>query len=590
MKLKKIYLSVKQTEELISFKKLSITSGNLLVDKASQKNKFSILVEEENIARWGQYYIIFFSAIIKFEIPVSEQNLFVNHLLIPKGLLKTVNRKTPNDIVIPEIDLVFDQDGDKETFVKLRRALNKLILFGYVNQSYQKNIERFIENLTRGFTDLQIGLINKLKLKESFPLHTVNQIRSNEYFKFLWWGMFIVNEVFNPIKNKIGEKKSEKYKKWLNSINVDNIQSNKKLFKDFPEPINNEKSILLGYYLSAIAMDSLSENYESQFIELLRLLEIDEKEHFDILFWGLFFSAFFDEQANIVFPNPLIQDDFFQMEKLSFYLLHSLNNKELQSNNRMDTYKFKNIDKNKLVLMYYALLHGRNQNKVNIIDEDDVLKPFCYSKLSRNNRSKIGFINEDINEENRLLFDNSSFLFRGVFSEEPIVFYGNVTFKEKEVLKRAGINLKIRPFDRLIDNNKKVLVGFLSYESLTEGIVKLYQNIVKYTNIQEFIFVWMIDHNSIDLQSTDFAIKKEELKNQIENDFGVPVKIIVKSHSGSSQEVIRNLKLALKKYNLKNIEIIDCHFTNEQAEWLLLSGKDFVIKKRDIDYFKIVTQ
>jgi hypothetical protein len=587
MKSKRIYLTARQIEELISGKKIILNANNLKIDKASAKYKFSILVKEENITGYGQYFIVFFSAVEQFEIPSSEKNLYTNHLHIPKGMLETVNRKTPKDNTLPEMDFGKDQNDITDAFIKIRRALNKLILFGYSNENYQEKIENFIQNLFNGLSELQKKLINELKSKENFPVITINQIKSNEFFKYLWWGKFIIDNVLSPLKGVEDDKKLEKHLTWLRTINVDNILSNHKIFRNFPEPVQKEKAVLLGYLLSASVVRSAEINFEEQFIELLRSLKINEKEHYDILFWGMFFDTFFDETANTLFPNPLIREDFLEMEKLAFQLASSLNDKTPDTTSGITPYKFKKINKEKLILLYHSLLDGKSPDKVMILDEKDVTNPFSDAMLFGSNRKTIGFINEDIDSENRLLFDETSFSLRGTFSPRPVIFYGSMSPEEKEMLKNAGISLKIRQPKKLISKNKKVLVGFLTTDTLKDGLVKFYRKVVKDTTITEFIFVWMVNDSSLDLQSTGFALEKDDLKNHLEKSFGIPVKIFVKSPSGPTQEIVRNLSLALKNYQTKNIEVVDHQFTNEQAEWLLLSGKEYVIKKRDVDYFHL---
>ena len=591
MRDKKIYLSGKQVEELISVKRIVLTPENLKIDKATSKFKFSLLVDEDEMIQHLSNYILFLSAVKKFEIPVSEENLFLHHLRIPKGLVETVKRKTPKDEMLPEMDFGTDGNDDGSAYLKIRRGLNELVWFGYVNESYRQEIVQFIQKLSLGFTEIQKRFINKLKNKEHFPQLIINQIKSNEFFRFIWWGKFIADEVFSPIKDKLGEKKLAKYKNWLKSINVDDLLSNKKIFNYFPEPIQKERPMLLGYLLTASLVKPPEISFQDHFIELLKSLQFRGKEFYEILFWGIMFHVFFDETSDFVFPNPLIRSDIYEMEKLAFDLASSLvQTVEKSVSGEKLSFKFKNIDEKELILNYYFLLEGKNPDKVTILDQKEVMRPFGQANLFRNNINKIGFINEDLDVENRLLFDEKSFTLRGNFSEEPIVYYGNLTTKDKEMLKNAGVSLKVKPAEKLIDKNKKVLVGFLSRNDLREGLVKFYRKVIEKTNLAEFIFVWMINSDKVDLQSTEFALKKDELKTYLEKEFGVPVKIFVKSPAGSQQEISRNLKLAMKDYQIKNIEVIDHNFSEEQAEWILLSSGEFVIKKEDINYYKILSR
>ena len=90
------------------------------------------------------------------------------------------------------------------------------------------------------------------------------------------------------------------------------------------------------------------------------------------------------------------------------------------------------------------------------------------------------------------------------------------------------------------------------------------------------------------LHSPEFAFEKDNLKKEIELEFGLKTTVIVKNlcdESTGDIEVIRNLKLALKNYRAKNIEVIDHNFEEEHASWIITAINDYIVKLENVDYY-----
>ena len=167
---------------------------------------------------------------------------------------------------------------------------------------------------------------------------------------------------------------------------------------------------------------------------MCRVLNIKEEEHFDILFWSIFFTGFFDDKLNSVFPNPLIRDEFFRLETMAYSLSSAISGKEQIQ--KAVNIEFKIIDDDDLIKAYEQLRNGKS-DELNIVDPENIKQPFSDSLLFDKNRKDIGFVNHDIDGSPHIAFDESSFLFGGLFPEKPVTFYGNINDKLKQKLKNT---------------------------------------------------------------------------------------------------------------------------------------------------------
>ena len=136
----------------------------------------------------------------------------------------------------------------------------------------------------------------------------------------------------------------------------------------------------------------------------------------------------------------------------------------------------------------------------------------------------------------------------------------------------------------------KVLLAFLPKYVQHNQLLEVYKEIIrsKKTKIEDFVFVWLVSEDSKTIHSPEFAFEKDNLMKRIEFEFGLKTTLIVKNLNNESignVEVIRNLRLALKDYKTKNIEVIDYNFKDEYAGWIVGATDDYIIKSENIDYY-----
>ena len=175
---------------------------------------------------------------------------------------------------------------------------------------------------------------------------------------------------------------------------MDNLSNNLKSFKNIPPLFREHSGVILGYFLAALSSSNINKkNIECELDSLLaKNLDYDNK--YEVLFWGGVFQAFFVEELDYSYPNPIIQDDFFKMEFLSFSIVNKLLN---SSKNRIECdFKFKVIDSDDLVTNFEKIKEKNIKVDPIILDESELKKPFEESLLFGKNKERIGFINKKI--------------------------------------------------------------------------------------------------------------------------------------------------------------------------------------------------
>ena len=122
-------------------------------------------------------------------------------------------------------------------------------------------------------------------------------------------------------------------------------------------------------------------------------------------------------------------------------------------------------------------------------------------------------------------------------------------------------------------------------------LFNLYKNISvslpQNRKFDKFILIWFPDEKEHDIHSTGFALLKDDLQKRISKEFEVPVKLMVKSSASPDTEILRNLKIELSDYKMKNIEVIDHNFTDREAKWIIEAVGDYAVKDEERNYYVV---
>ena len=582
---KKIYLTYKQLETLCFSKITFISEEQLNFSRSKKFYEFAVFVDDDNILREKGNIILLFSSLTKIETPKSEFNLFKNQFKLPLGLLALADRKVPKDS--SEETSPSNIDNIVELYSRLRRSFTQLVLFGYKkNYSVQDSLSKFLNKITN-LSTFESLLIKNISKNGDFPQQVLKEIQPEEYYKFVWWGKFFIDTVLIPQGDKISEEESKAHRGWFKGIDWRNLSNNLENFKSIPPLFKEHYGVMLGYFLSSLSSNNIDkENIGNEVDNILKKIR-DVDNEYEILFWGIFFQAFFVEELDYSYPNPLIHDDFYKMEVLSFSIAEKLlenSEKEIKCD-----FSFKKVNFDDLVINFEKLKEEKTKVNPIILDESELKKPFENSSLFGKKKDRIGFINQTVNKASYLEINKEGFKLESKFTNPPVVYYGTLQKEEKEVLKKSGINIKTKDISTLISKESKVLVAFLpEYTSIP--LLQVYKSIIKSnkTRLVDFVFVWLVSKDNKTLHSTEFSFEKDNLKKRVELDFGLKTTIIIKnlnSESIEDIEVIRNLRLALKDYKAKNIEVIDYGFEEKHASWIIGAINDYIVKSNDVDYF-----
>ena len=588
----KIYLTYKQIETLCFSRITSIPEKQLSINRSRKFYEFAVYIDDDKIIKENINIVLLFSSITKIEIPKSEFNLFKNQFKLPLGLLVLADRKVPKDSD-EEINAFTIEDNVLKLYSRLRRSFTQLVLFGYKHNSSEirNSLSEFLNKIT-DLSTFESSLIKTINDEGHFPQHVVKDIKPEEYYKYIWWGKFAIDTTLTPQEGNLSQEEIQSHKTWLRNIEWDKLTDNRKNFKSIPSLFNGNYGVMLGYFLASLSSSNIDKKNIGNEVDSILTKIRDVDKEFEILFWGVLLQAFFVEELDYSYPSPLIQDDFYKMEKLSLSLAESLlkeSNQDIKCG-----FSFKNINSDELVVNFEKLKEENIKVDPIILREFELTKPFNDAPLFRKNKNRIGFINKQISDANYLMVNKEGFEIKSKSTNPPVVYYGSLSKEDKEVLKKNGINIKNKDLSTLISKESKVIVAFLPSYMSNNPLLEVYKSIVKSkkAKIEEFIFVWLVSRDNIILHSPEFALEKDKLKEMIELDFGLKTTVIVKNlinNSIGDVEVIRNLRLALKDYKTKNIEIIDHNFKDEYASWIIEATNDYIVKSDKVDYFTFWT-
>ncbi|MGQ1787988.1 hypothetical protein [Saccharicrinis sp. GN24d3] len=581
----KIYLTYKEIEKLCFSKFIELIADRLSDTKSTKDRKYLIEINEDGMIRDDTTIVVLFSSISMFEIPKVELNQFKNQLRIPNGMLRLSNRKV-KDSSNPQGELL-GMNEEKictELYLPIRRGLTQLLLWGYKYKKQQATISQFYEALLTP-NDFTKQLILELLSVGGFPILRVNtgDYKSDNYYRLVWWGKFCIDHLLIPNQSSLNEHEIKKHKKWFLDFDIIDLAKNHELLRSMPDLFNENSTVMLGYFFACMTKEQVNaHNIGDQINEILQEIR-DVDNEYEILCWAIFFQALFIEEVDYIFPNPLIQDQFLSIEKNSISLVNYF--KEKQEKIIGLPLTFRSIDEEDLIYKQLFLKESELKETPLILSNKQLREPFKNDFLFGDNKKQVGLINQDwFNYININRNFDVEVKLSGDF--ESNAFYGDLSLSQKNQLKKKGFAPKVKPLSQLVSKDKKVLVIFISENS--SYLLPLYEEILKNEKctIKEVIVIWMINVDADELHSTQFGLKKSEVAADLENRLGKKVTLIVKNiHNSDNTEVVRNIKVSLKEYTLKQVELVDNIIDDDKCYWLIEATQDYVIKSEKINYY-----
>lgn len=587
-----IYISLIEAENLIFNKNLMFEKNRLTVKKAQGLLSVVINVDGDKLFEYKNRYIILFSAVLFFEIPEKEQNLFVNHYRVPLGLLEYSSRNirdtSKNQIIFEEQCI----DYNSRYYQLLRSGFVGICNSLYANDlksEYKLSAQTVLCEFT-SLSDIRRRILVELFEQAKFPILTVktDKFATDKLFRVVWWGKFIVDNYLNKLENKNLEE-LELVKKWIREfLHFDNIESVNRQLKHIPEVLKDEIDFLLGYYFVAFYFESLQN--EKDFIKTL-VSEIDYKNKNILLNWIFFFNSMFNENILYLYFVKSLDDEVFKIEKLAFELAN--NNLECLQNYVFNI-ELKEINQTKLLSDFLMLKFGGKNHNPKLITRSEAINLFKNSFSSDNLRINGFELKSEFENNDRLL--NSCWLNKRQFHLNinadvnpcDIVFFVNENSKAKEKLK--SLKIKDKPYSKLIEKNKKVLLCFLK-DNGKSNFLALYSAFLNDEILQNFkvgVFVLLVNMDTEIIQSLEFNNYKNEKVKELRTLFNIPIELIIKNESNKNDvEIKRSLKNVLKKYKMEQIEVVAENFDEEKAQWLIDCNTEYLIQNDEENYYSI---
>jgi hypothetical protein len=432
-------------------------------------------------------------------------------------------------------------------------------------------------------------MLLELTNETKFPLLTVklDKFVTDTFFRITWWGKFIIDNYLGQLENK-DSTEIDLIKKWLRGfLQFDDLKQINLQLKEIPEAISTEIDFILGYYFAAVYFESFQS--EKDFLDKLNN-EIEFINQDSLIYWISFFNSLFDEKMKYLYFVKSIDNEVFKIEKLAFELTNS--NFEFSQS---FSFNFTKVPDKELLSDFLSLKEGgdnHNPQILNIAEAKDIFK----NNLSEENLKTIGFeymTEYDVNDNslNACWFSKTRFHLNINSDVNPseIKFYINDDSLAKE--KLSNLKLKVKPFSKLIDKNKKILVGFLEIDGYP-SILKMYSKFFKIAiknKIDKAVFILQVDLESEEIQSLKFNDFRKEKEKELKTMFKTHIDLIVKNKKNNSDiEIKRNLKNILKNYKMDQIEVIDENFDNNKALWLLESNTEYLIKSKNEQYYSFL--
>jgi hypothetical protein len=587
----KVYVSLKEAEELIFNRCLILREGRFDIARAQGLLSICLFLNGNMLSNHGENKLILFTAINYFEIPENDENLFINHYRIPLGLVKTSGRKVRD---VSKNEMTIDDYGYKfDGYVELRNGLLSILQKIYEKTTNLQYRETSINTLNEFnvLSEIKRKLLIELLKDTKFPTLAVkvDKFVSDNFFRVTWWGKFVVDN-YLPKLNIDGEEKIIAIRKWLRSfLKFNDFDVLNKNINTIPEELKNEIDFLLGYYLASFYKESF--DTEKKFLDdLYNLIHYENK---DVVFsWISFFNSFYMDNTKTAYFVKALREDVLKIEKVAFEL--SINKLEIEIDNNYD-FILNKIDESQLISEYLELKHGVSDKNPILIKKTEAKRVFKNNFFDEE-LIKVGFdLNSQYDRNNKI--QNSCWFSKREFhlnlrtdtDSSNVTFYIDENSLATDKLKQ--LKIKTKPVKKLLNNSKKILIGFNRLEEVP-NLCNLYSSFLK-DEIKEkcdkVVFILLVDLDVEEIQSMKFSKHIKTQKSDLFRLFNTEVDLIIKNDQTiNDAEIKRNLKNILEGYKINQIEVIDENFDNEKASWLLESNTEYLIEDKNINYHYIL--
>lgn len=579
-----IYITLKEAENLIFKRFLTLPVSRLKITKAQKLYSINIRANNLGIIQSGkENFIILFSAVNSFEIPEVEKSLFLNNYFIPGGMIIESTRKFKD-----EVAGIFNEDETVKTNEYYTSLRNGYI--GVFKECLASKEDNSIEEKANAFYKQfeNLSLFKRSIIKEfieinDFPQQKfdLNTLRPDKSYRIAWLlkkaNELLVN--YNNADTARTEDQIATTKEWFkNVLNNDESSGLKQFITEVPNELKEDKAFIFGYFVLANHYEQILENPKS-LKNIREILTPDIAE--EAYLWAYFFNSMLNKDIFRLFFLNYMQENLINIEKLALQIAFNFENDLAASS--FSVLKQVNTSFEKQIEALWELKYGVTNATPAIIDSSKIGEIFN-TTLAPTNLSSIGIVATN-NEDYLDLFNNSAYFDQNTFvlqlTNPEVVFYGDSTAKNSAFLKKC--NIKPKPFEKLIDSKKKVLVVFIAKNNPMLNFYASCLGTIIRSQFEKIVCIWLVNESFDEILSTKFSLEKDKVKASIEKAFNnkIAVELIVKNTNNTNDtEIKRNCYNALKEYKTKEIELIHDNFDNTKAEWLLQGNTEFYIQDR----------
>lgn len=583
-----LLLTLRETENLIFKRYLILGIHRLKIKKIQGNLSVRIDFPNEELIMFEEEFLLLFSSVAQFEIPEKECNLFLNHYRIPKGYLK-LDKRVVRDKV-DEMDIpFFAKSIDMSFYLSLRNGL--VGLFDYTLESiHRDDCKQGFHYLISEFDNLSSFKKDFLKIilsSTDFPTLVIKMDRfvPECFYRIVWWGRMIKDNLLKT-KENIDALRGSEISLWMKSfLNYESIDYTE-LLSVIPEEFEGEYEFIIGYYIAIVNYESVKS--DTAFYDNL-FSNYNFKSKSSVFCWAVFFhSVFNSEISHLYFINSL-RSDIYEIEKISC----RFENNVFVFPEREKKFFNSEIPRGVILAEYLSLSRNVKVSSVVEIDSSEAL-----SKLSNNlcykNLENVGVeIDCNINEQGSLNFcfsSNNDFklgLSKNV-DFEKLIFYieqGSNVYKFLKLLR----GIQVKPISKLISVKKKVLVGFMENSFDIPLMFKVYASLINSSKkrlFEKILVVFIVDLEQEKLHSLEFNNYVKQEHARLSNLFKQTVDLVIRNKRNPSLiEIRRNIRNVLAEYTIQEIEVIHENLDEERACWILNSGNDFWISRKNENLF-----
>ena len=347
----------------------------------------------------------------------------------------------------------------------------------------------------------------------------------------------------------------------------------------------------MGYYLAASFYEEANIGDDFYKILISQLKKVKLEKNNKVLFWTIFFQALFKDDLDFLYVIASYQK---QQQTLEYKLIELLFSEIEQTN---VTFEMITVSKKQAITEYLQLQNGGELTEPIFITED------TQSELLENNFSNRKILNMgfeiganpslDYIFPNKCTVNKTGFSLNLTSKPSKVTFYINENNEIKDWLK--DLKIKTKTISKLIDNNKKALVGFLLPESYDRSLLKVYESILRDADnslsLKTTVIILLVDEEVEYIQSPEFQNKKIEMEKFLMSKFGKNTSVLVKNERIKSDgEIKRNLKHLLEQYSIKDIELINENIDDKIRNWVLSVNNEYVVDSDIKNYYTFLNK